>query len=189
MHRVQVLVAGAAAVLIAAAGIAPAWAYFTASDSAVGGIQISVAPTTDITEVFDSAGKHITVVNDATSTVPVFVRAQVFGDTNRLNTISGADWTGPMADDEGNTWYYYNLPVAPGDKTNPLDVSITFPRYSIETITNPDGSTTKETKEHEGENFNVIVVYEATPVQYGSSGEQFQPWDAGVNWHLKAEEA
>jgi len=164
----------AASLLVGGMAVSPAWAYFTDSHETEGGIEISVEPSTEITETFDENGKHVTIINTS-KTVPVWVRAKVYASANNVKTsdTSGTNWT--FGDD--GEWWYWDYELQPGKTTDPLDVKITFKEAEKTVITFPDGTTEEFINEtHDGENFNVVVVYEAVPVQ-GTN-----PQDA--DWHL-----
>lgn len=165
----------AAAVAIAGAHVAPSWAYFTANSEAEGGLTIQVEPTTSIDETVEGGAKHVTISNSANSAVPVFVRARVFANAEYLanGTPSGEGWT------RGSDGYwYYTSPVEPGATTNELLVQVAWPDF--------DGE--GEAVDHTGENFNIIVVYEATPVQYDNDGNLVDPMSSACDWDLATEE-
>lgn len=176
---------GAAAVSLAVAttAIAPSYAYFTDQSSATGGLVIG-RPTTDIKEYFDHRGKQVVISNNEDS-VPVFVRARVYAFEPYLDTIEGNSWRYNSEDD----WYYYQKVLEPGQETSyesgdALNVKIKF-RTRTE-IYNPDGSVDVDEVDTTGENFNVVVVYEAVPVQYGPDGELLAP--EAADWSLKGGE-
>ena len=110
----------------------------------------------------------------------VFVRARVFAYEPYLKPVSGTNW-GPLQDDG---WYYYQNVLEPGQETDELLVEINF--LTRREILNPDGSTDVEEVDTTGENFNVVVVYEAVPVQYGPDGELLAP--EAAEWSLKGGE-
>ena len=149
-HRL-LLPAAVAAALVLGTGIAPAWAYFTATSSADGGIPINVTPETDIEETYGARTKHVKISN--TGDTPVFVRARVFSTMDV--DVSGTGWT------KDGDWYYYDKVVPVGGITeDELTVTINF----------PEGAT-------EGDSYNVIVVYESTPEQYTADGTPSPDWE------------
>lgn len=160
MKRRNILLAALAMTLVLSMSIGPAFAYFTTSTSANGSFAIDVKSTTDITEQFDSWTKHVAVTNDEGSE-PVYVRARAFADSDHALTYSGTGWT---AGTDG--WYYYSAILEGGQSTGELLVAIGgIPE-------NPE----------DGDNFNVVVVYEATPVRYNADGSaQAADWTVRVN--------
>ena len=178
MRRTTIRLATWGVALAALAGIATsnidaAWSYFTDSSYATGGIQIKVKPDTDITEEFDNREKRVTIVNNEVS-VPVYVRAKVYANPTYLETISGTNWTGPDADG----WYYYQAVLMPGDPTEQLLARIKFP-------VDPDNPEDPIANDPEY-NFNVIVVYEATPDVYNEDGSAKDPQAA--DWTLRLDD-
>jgi len=175
--RMAVLGAVAAAAVLGAR-ITPTWAYFTANAEAVGSKQIKVIPEPWIDEIWEENTKKVTIHSDANSEIDVFVRAKVYANEKYLaeGSPSGDGWTYNAADG----YWYYMTPLEPGGETASLDVKVEWPS---ETIT-PEGSTPID---HTGENFNIIVVYEATPVQY-KDGQLVDPMSSDCNWDLEATE-
>lgn len=176
--RKTALLASVAVALVLGMGIAPAAAYFTDSSTTNGGLPISVEPSTDIHEWYKNGVKHVIISNDADADAPVFVRARVYASDVLDVSTAGSGWT----DDIGG-WHYYGasedslVALNPGDEASELTVSINFPK-----TTNPDGSL--EGYEF-GDNYNVIVVYESTPVLYQEDGTAYADWsftlDNGVD--------
>ena len=149
-------------VLVLGLGIGPARAYFTDWTEANGGLPISVTPTTDLKETYGARVKHVVVTNDGTA--PVFVRARAYASLPL--EIAGEGWT------QDGEWWVYDRAV-PGKKdgaageTSELTVTLQF----------PEGAT-------ENDGYNVVVVYESTPVQYHADGTPNPDWgfvlDAGT---------
>ena len=163
MKNKTLLLAFVAVALVAAMGIAPAWAYFTDSDTVAGAIPVKVKPKTDIYESYKEGVKHVVVTNDADSSMPVYVRARVYASNVFTLTISGESWTGPTEE-----WYYYDGIVDPGGETTQLDIKVEFPPYK---------SATQPTGAEFGDNYNVVVMYESTPVQYDAEGNPYADWE------------
>lgn len=185
------LAAGAAALLIGGMAVSPAWAYFTDSHGTRGGIRVAVEPRTDIEEDFDEKGKHAYIRNTSRD-VPVFVRARVYTNAAEyLGPVSGDGWTS-APDAEG--WYYYGEVLDPYDPedpaadparsiTRPLDVVVRFQTRETTRIIDADGTVSEFTNTvHTGENFNVIVVYEAVPIQFDDGGALLDP--QACDWAL-----
>ena len=171
--------AAAIALLLAMPSLAPAYAYFTDQSNATGGLVLG-SPSTDIKEYYGDKVKHVVIYNKEKST-PVFVRARVYAYEEYLDSVAGVEkensaWSGLQPDG----WYYYHGVLDPGDETEELLVTIKFP--TGKEIVKPDGSVDYEEYDQIGANFNVIVVYEAVPVQYGPDGELLAPENA--DWKL-----
>ena len=132
--------------------IVPAWAYFTANATAAGEMEITVKPSTHITEEYGDGVKHVFIHNDEDSSEDVVVRAKVFCPRPLTCSPSGSNWMGPAA--EG--WYLYGKVVHPGQSAEELTVQIS----GLEEMF-PSGSNPQESDY--GTNFNVVVVYEALP--------------------------
>ena len=162
-RRLVTVLALAAFLSVAFAGIGKASAYFTASTEAQGQKTIVLGDSSTITETYDSGTKHVVITNDASSANPVYVRAAVFSGIPA--SISGSGWEGPASED-GIDWYYFtpDTPIEPGESTNALDVALTIPEA-----------------EENGE-FNVIIVYETTPAFPAESGGY-----TAADWTLTAE--
>lgn len=165
-HRVAkiALIAVVAMLLLAAlmATVGVTSAYFTTYASAKGSIPIILQEETQITEDLDGNTKVVTIENGENSR-PVFVRVKAFSGSTYPLEFSGSSW---VLGDDG--YYYYSnadksLKVLdPGSKTdngNELRVSIQFPKDSVD-----------------GDNFNVVVIYETTPVLYNADGTTYADW-------------
>lgn len=161
-----------AVVLVLAMSIGPAWAYFTATTSAVGGITISVEPTTDIDEPVVREGvKHVVISADEKSK-PVYVRVRAFwGDLADTVTCGGEGWT------EGEDgWWYYGEILNGGEQSREFLVTVSRLLESKDDII-------------EGQNFGVVVVHEATPVQYDEDGVPFADWNITLDeWQEEGED-
>lgn len=153
MKRTLIPLAALGAAAVLSASIAPAWAYFTDTSSATGGIRINVEPTTDIEETYGERTKHVTIKNIGDNNVSVYVRARVFASESV--DVSGTGWSGP----DGEGWYNFDNPVDCGKSANELTVKLTFPEGAIQ-----------------DDPYNVIVIYESTPVQYQEDGTPYADW-------------
>ena len=152
--RSKKLIPAAVALTVALGmGTTPAWAYFTDTHHADGGLPINTPTiTTGIEEFYGNGQKHVTITNQDSSNVPVYVRAKVFGAEELAVTADGTGWSGP--DEEG--WYLYADPIEPGGSANELLVSIDLGKLPVKTESEAQGYV-------DGDNFNVIVIYEAIP--------------------------
>lgn len=171
------------AVALVIMAVVPAWAYFTASDYASGVIEIKI-PTTTIREVYGEGQKDVYIKNEDNS-VPVWVRARAYSASELEVAVSGDGWS-----DAGDGWWTYDSILMPGEESNPLIAKIEW-AFRPEDV-NDDGTfvtTTTGSDEHgedggmseitvgiaRGTNYNVIVVYEAQPVEYDASNNPIAP--------------
>ena len=138
-----------AVVLVLAAGIGIASAYFTTYVTSKGGYVIHLSYETEIQEDVSQWTKRVTILNKEGSS-PVFVRAKVFFADPYTLEISGENW---VLDGEG--FYRYQLPLYGGESTaSQLLIHIS----GIPEDAKP------------GDDFNVIVVYESVPAMFHEDG-------------------
>ena len=156
MKRRQILLTVVAAALVLSISVGGAWAYFTATTSASGGVTVKAGPKTDITEPDVSAWtKHVVITNDEDSP-SVFARARAYAGADYTLTYSGEGWT-----DGGDGWWYCDEAIAPGGESPELLIAI--------------GNIPE--KPEDGQSFNVQVVYEATPALYDADGNPAPDWE------------
>lgn len=155
-HKLLVLVA---LVLALATTLPAALAYFTTNAAAGGTRTVNLGSTIIPDEEIDKGGKTLIITNDANSAQAVFVRAQAFAAAPiELSFGDNTGWTGST-----DGWYYLAAPLDPGEKAE----------FRVN-ITNPMPGTVKE------DEFEVTVVYETIPAQYGSDGKASDP--TKVDW-------
>lgn len=157
--------------LITCANIQPAIAYFTTFTYAKGSHPIYLRDTTRIEEQFSNMTKHVRISSDANSE-PVWVRAKVFYayqgiDEIKINEAGNPKWQEGETDDNGYVYYNYSDPLPGGGKTDELTVTI---YAKSKEIINPD----------DGDQYNVIVTYESTPVRYDEDGNRLP-----ADWNTK----
>jgi hypothetical protein len=146
-------------------GAAPAWAYFTDSHHADGGLPIKGQPDVELHEWYAQATKHVTVTNNVESGVPVFVRAKV--QTSLPFTVDpGSGWS---AEPDEDGWYYYDTVLRGGEETEELLVEFTFP--TVKSEEQPDGEAVY------GDNYSAIVLYEYAPAIYNEEGNAVIDWN------------
>lgn len=157
---VPILAASALTVgMVLASNAGNAWSYFTTNTNAAGGHTLSLAEeetTVDEEFNFEDWIKNVTVTNTAGE--DVYVRARVFSGAqyaNLLTTEGEAGWGTVQPDG----YYYYNDIVEAGASTSRLKVMV----KGVATDANVDS-------------FNIVVVYETTPVQYDDAGEPYADW-------------
>ena len=163
MKHISLPLASVAVALVIAMGIAPAWAYFTDSSTASGTLTLdSPKFVPDIKEWYGQRVKHVVITNSDEATMPIYVRVRVYVPQALTAKIAGTNWTGPV-----DEWYEYSEIVAPGGATGELTVELTFP--PVQSPEAPKGAVV-------GDNYNVVVVYQATPVLYKSDGTPYADW-------------
>ena len=157
MKYKNVLLAATACILILSAGAGSAWAYFTTYTEAQGGYAIQLGSQSTAEETLDSWTKHVAVTNDAASG-PVFIRAKAFAGSEYRLSYSSANGKWTLGADD---FYYYSDIVEAGGSTEVLDIKIDDVPVEVK----------------DGDSFNVVVVYESTPVVY-KDGEATADWNA-----------
>lgn len=166
MKRNRTLAVLLAVALVAIVGAVPAFAYFTANDSAVGSIEISIPPIrTEINEDVDDFTKTVSIASDEGS-APAYLRVAAYAGAQFELTIESADgtWT-----DGGDGWWYCNDILEGGQSTGEITVTITDPTGNVDL-----------------EEFNVVVIHEATPVFYDEAGEPYAQW--GIAYEVEGAE-
>ena len=162
MKRKTIIAAALAAALILCMSAVPAFAYFTDHHTANGGLTITTKPTTEIEEWVGQGKKEVAIKN--TGDTDVYVRAGVYASSALpILTVSGNGWSaspdGTMANPDNSSnvrgWYYYETPLAPGETSQRLSAELNL--------------ATKDKRVVE-ENYNVIVVYEYSAIQYDENG-------------------
>ncbi len=143
MKRNKLAVTMLAVMLVLGMGVGTAWSYFTDSTTAEGSVSVHVKPTTTITEENGPGTKTIRIRNTSEN-VPVYVRARVYAADELGANASGSGWSGSI-----DAWYDYDEPLAVGSETQPLNVSFALKHEA-----------------RDGDETNVIVVYECVPVTY-----------------------
>lgn len=169
MKKKNIFLFALAIVLILATSVSGALAYFTTYSEAKGGYVIEIGNGTEIIEVNDFYNwtSHVAIFNTENSQ-PVYVRARAFvGDMYTLS-CSGSGWT---IGEEG--FYHYDSIVNGGETTSEL---------CIEIVDVPDGNDLAANKNRRDDiHFNMVVIYETTPVMYNENGEPY------VDWSLRME--
>lgn len=166
MKRNKTLAVLLAVALSVAVGAVPAFAYFTANDSAVGSIEISIPPIqTEIHEDVDDFSKTVSISSDEGS-APAYLRVAAYAGSQFKLEIESADGTWR---DGGDGWWYCNDILEGGQSTGKITV----------TIIDPTGSLDRD-------EFNVVVIHEATPVFYDEAGKPYAQW--GVAYEVEGAE-
>lgn len=174
-----------ALMLVMSAAMGSAWAYFTTYAKAKGGHVLSMGHEENVKESFANWNKKLEITATQDSN-PIHVRARAFcaefelsysdetitedgGTTVNKNWIIGSDG-----------WVYYTKILPQKNENNevqytadPLYIRINdVPVYQLADLM-------------DGDQFNVIIVYETTEVQYDSDGNPLD-WDK-VDWTKKTD--
>ena len=157
----RIYLAAAALAIVATLGIGSAMAYFTTYVLADGGVELSMGSSITIPkEEMDTHFKIVSIEN--TGDYDCFVRVKAFvGAENGELKFSDADgkWT-PGAD---GYWNYSDI-VKPGETTSTVKIEV------LGLLEKPEA----------GEEFNVIVVEECTPVRFDENGKAYADWEKGA---------
>ena len=148
-NKKPVVLAAAALALTASVSVGSALAYFTTYSTAGGSVQMGMGfARTEIDETVGDGGKHVVISN--VGDYDCFVRVKVFAELE-VAYEPGDGWS------QGEDGYWYYSPVlAAGESTPELLITYEFPE--------------------DGEEFNIIVVQECTPVIYDESGNPMADW-------------
>ena len=133
------------------------FAYFSTFTETKGSKKIVIQNSTYLTEEVDSWTKRITIKADSGSD-PVYVRAKVFKPDEISVVISGDGWS------DGDDGYYYYGQAIDGKDGGNFNNETSVLNVLIEKDKLPVGV-------KEGDNFHIIVVYEAKPYVAGNSND------------------
>ncbi len=162
-YKRYLLIAAAALLMIGAAAVSPAMAYFTDTHTASGMVTLSLGDSNvKPDESFDGMNKLITVTN--TGDYAVFVRVKAIYGSNCTVTLDAASSSGWS--DGGDGYYYYASPLE--GKTG--DASAGESSSQLKLIVAAKEDTTADS-------FNVIILEEATRVRYDSNGNAIADWN------------
>lgn len=156
MKKTKIILPALAVVLVIGLMVGPALAYFTAHTEAAGYAKVSLGFETIINETPDDNQKVVTIENKGPQSV--WVRVAAF---SKYPPVVDEDNTSAKWTDLTQGYYYYTEPLGVGT-TEQLTLKITKPA---------GGDTTEE--------FNVIVIYECTPVEYDADGGLKE-----ANWNI-----
>lgn len=134
--------------LVCVGDVGSANAYFTTYVTAQGSYDVSWYHEEKLHEEYHDWNKLVTISSEEES-IPVFVRVKAFSGSTYTLTYTGSDWT-----DGGDGYYYYKTPLEGGATTTGLNIAIA----------------NVPTTATEGQNFNVVVIYESIPATYDANG-------------------
>lgn len=184
------LLTAAAVMLVLSAVMGSAWAYFTTYARAKGGYPIILGHEENEKEAVREWEKELSVTITKDS-APVYVRARAFCADYEL-TYRGEDPTGEITyegldesdketwkkrnPDDG--WLYCTLPIpCTISRGGTKETSYRAPSLFVKINDVPKSEAELIQK---GKEFNVIIVYETTELQYDDKGNLI-PWNE-VNW-------
>lgn len=150
--------AACALILLAVVAVKPVMAYFTDYSVAAGSVPVVIKDTpSGVDETFDSWVKHVTITNSETG-YECYVRvAAIASDKYELKMGPNTEEGWSYGDDG---YYYYDKIVPAGGSTTQLDIVIS-------------GA--------EEDDFNVIIVHEATKVLYDKDGNPYADWSTVIS--------
>ena len=150
--------------LILVFSLQPAFAYLTASARLKGSVPVTLGYQTRIYEKVEGMEKSVQILN--TKGAPVWIRARAYAaeKVTLEYDYDASKWT------LDGGWYYYNEPVAQGEKTSVLKVKVTGPTTQYALDDSVAGGLL-EGESYEITSFNVGVHYESIPVKYTAAGE------------------
>lgn len=177
MKKKTIFLLALSVILITVATMHGTLAYFTTYAGAEGGYTIRLGSRTTIHEDFYGWSKYVTIINDPNSQ-PVYVRAKYFAGSKYTlvcNAIPAKD------DDPGNGvpfwklnedgYIYYSAILHGGETTTELIIE----------IENIPSSPTESNGLNVGDSFNVVVIYETTPVLYDGDGQPYADWNVTLD--------
>lgn len=164
MKKKSIVLALLAMGMVLTAGLGQTWAYFTTYVEVEGGypVQLGGRSETDIEEDFSNWTKHVRITNKEGS-APVLVRAKAF--CGSLYTLDYSSPSGKWSLNPNDNFYYYSDILNGGETTEELQIKI--------------GNVPEDAEDPSA--FNVIVVYESTPVRYDAEGKPYGNWDGTNN--------
>lgn len=184
MKKVNVCLTALAVVLVLGAGLHNIWAYFTTYAEAQGGYVIELGDRTHFEERFSDWTKRLAVTSK-TDSQPVYVRAKAFCGVEYSLVYEDAE--GKWNLNEADGYYYYSDILYAGQSTSELLVKIDGIKLQRET--DPQTGETIYTNDslEAGDQFNVVVIYESTPVRYDGNGNPYADWDAEVSTDVESD--
>ena len=169
MNKKAILLFVLSVALVLSVSANVAFAYFTTYAQARGGYVVHLGDTS-IEEKFSNWVKRVSIHSEDDAP-PVFVRARAYaGDVYTLiynsekDPDTGESYWSRGFDKDGNWdgYYYYWAILYPGESTEELMIR-------IEGV--PDEDVVKD-----GDHFNVVVIYETTPVLYDDDMNPYFDW-------------
>lgn len=159
--KARLLIAAAAVLIIGSISVKPAIAFFTGTCLAEGKIELTLGDgrLDPMDDTVENMVKKISIKN--TGEYDILVRAKAFAPDNV--TVTMEDSTGWS---ESDGYYYYSEIVGPNESSDKLNLKI---------------------KASGEENFNVIIIQEATKVLYDEAGKPYGDWNAAISTQLSTD--
>lgn len=163
MKKKNIFLFALAIVLILATSISGALAYFTTFAEAKGGYVIELGNGTELVEQRFSDWTSRVFVFNSENSQPVYVRAKAFAGNEYYLSCYGDGWTRSK-----DGYLNYDEILYGGATTSELNVEIqNLP---------DEGALENIRKKRGGVHFNVVVIYETTPVLYDENGTPYADW-------------
>ena len=171
MKKINIFLLTLSIALILTASSVPlkdSMAYFTTYAHAEGGYTIELGSSTRIEEPkVEDWTKHVVITNEEGSQ-PVYVRVRAFsGSLYKLiySDNSGLWSQGIDKNKKPDGYYYYDEILKAGESTAEILIEIkNVPSNVVD-----------------GDSFNVVVIYETTPVLYDEAGKPYPDWSATLD--------
>ena len=158
------------AVAVLAVSVPSALAYFSDYKEAQGKVQIFLTPEPESYEYIVDGYKKLVIKNNDTAMDSCWVRARAFGtDDHMTYEVDAAYWDFNAEDG----WYYYKTPLAPGEETKADTFNV---KVSYESPDDP------EAIDLFVDEFNIVMVYESTPVLYEGTPDDPKPY---ADWSIE----
>jgi len=164
MKKRTLILAVIAVVLVLSASIGSAVAYFTTYATARGGYVIYLGARTEIEERISNNRKIVQIFNRAQSDedigkYPVFVRVRAFTDSD--GTLDYSANAGSLWQPRNDGCWYYQKAIYAGTSAHP-EGAVTDPAFIVDVKVN------RALKE--GEQLDVVVVYDSVPAVFNADG-------------------
>lgn len=194
------LLTAVAVMLVLSAVMGSAWAYFTTYARAKGGYPIVLGHEEHDDEKFSNWEKTLSITVSKDSR-PVYLRARAFCSDEYPLLFSDAvipdeatdneqlpheNWK-PFKEEDGSIWYRYTKLYSPVDSGKDEDgdgKNDIIPAEPLH-VKIKDVPANENEGAIVGDEFNVIIVYEATEVQYDKNGDPLNWKD--VDWTKKVQ--
>lgn len=163
MKRKSIVTAGLAVALVLGAAVAPAAAYLTDNDEALG--QVPVGPLSTVVRIeekVEDLSKVVTLTADEKSG-PVYVRMRAYTGPDYMKKLVYAAGEGWDREPDSEGWFYYAPILNPGEPAS---------SFGVELVDLPEGTLLLP-----GDKVNIVIVYEYTPVLYQEDGTPYADWN------------
>lgn len=150
--------------LLCLAAVRPAAAYFYTYAQTEGVVNVELFDESEIQESITSEGKEVRI-GAVPESDPVFIRVKYIAPSDPsivdIEVVTNENWVEGEADEFGNIFYYYTLPI--DGKTDDPDVIKNVTETSL------DIKITAKQESEERDPFNVVVLNEMTPALFSET--------------------